>query len=397
MNAIEVKRLGKKFRIQHGKEETLKGFAVSFFRGHGPTTEEFWALKNISLEVKKGEALGIIGTNGSGKTTLLRILAGILYPDLGEVRVNGRISTLFELGTGFHPELSGREHTYLNGSILGLSKKEIEKKFDEIVAFSELQKFIDNPLKFYSSGMQVRLAFSIAININPEILLVDEVMAVGDASFQQKSFSQFQEFKRKGATIVFVSHDLGRVEEFCDRVLVMKNGSPYFIGNPEEAALEYLKMNMREDEIRKDDDGFTPSKEKKIFKIMKIEFLNRNFGNKKFFETGEPLIIRIHYLATKRIDKPVIGIALHRDDGLHLTGPNTKDSKYPINYVEGKGYIDYRVEKVQMHAGKFLLTIGLFDENVSFAYDFIDKGPSFRVGVTELNQAGVFKFDGQWS
>lgn len=396
MNTIEVKNVSKFFKITHGKEETLKGLFTKAFGKKKSYVEQFWALKNVSFNVANGETLGIIGSNGSGKTTMLRTLAKIIYPDSGTITVRGKVSTLFELGTGFHPELTGRENIYLNGSILGLSKKQIDKKLDKIIAFSELENFIDSPMKFYSAGMQVRLAFAVAINVDPEILLVDEVLAVGDASFQEKSFSKFQEFKKKGATIVFISHDLSRIQEFCDRALVMKKGSPYFIGDPQKAVLEYLRLNMKDEENKEKVKDFKPNKEEKVFKVTEVEFLDKSLKRKKNFETGEQLTIRIHFFSKKRIENPVIGIALHRDDGVHITGPNTKDSKYPIDFINGKGYLDYTVPKLPLLSGNYLLTVGLFDSKVSFAYDFIDKGPSFHVSLTEMNQAGIFRFNEVW-
>lgn len=396
MSSIVIKNISKLFRISQGKEETLKGFFTRFGRGKFVKKEQFWAVKNVSFSVKSGETLGIIGSNGSGKTTLLRILARIIYPEQGEVIVKGKVSTLFELGTGFHPELTGRENIYLNGSILGLPKKEIDKKFSEIVKFSEMEKFIDTPLKFYSAGMQVRLAFAVAVNVNSEVLLVDEVLAVGDATFQEKSFSKFQDFKKQGSTIVFVSHDLGRIQEFCDRVIVMNKGEVYFDGNPQKAVLEYLRLNMRNQE-EKDGDKFLIKEKKKDFKITKVEFLDSEGDEKEIFETGQALTIRIHFKSSKRIDKPVIGIALHRkEDGTHLIGPNTKDSKFPIDFVNGLGYLDYKINKLPFLAGTYLLTVGLFNYNVSFSYDFIDKGPAFKIGATEINQAGVIKLEDIW-
>jgi len=237
--AIEVKKLSKKFRLWHGKESTLKSTVVNVLKGQRLSKGEFWALRDVSFDVKRGETLGIIGPNGSGKTTLLKILAGIIYPTKGEVRVNGRTSTLFELGTGFHPELTGRENIYLNGVILGLSRKEIKEKFDEIVEFSELEKFIEMPLKHYSSGMQLRLAFSVAINVNPEVLLLDEVLAVGDVAFQSKSFSAFQDFKKRRVTIVFVSHNLQTVREYCNRAIFLEKGAIQAIGDTDKVVSAY--------------------------------------------------------------------------------------------------------------------------------------------------------------
>ncbi len=397
MGDIEVSNVNKVFKITRGKEETLKGLVTKVFGKKESYTEQFWALKDVSFKVKKGGSLGIIGSNGSGKTTLLRALAKIIYPSSGTINISGKISTLFELGTGFHPELTGRENIYLNGSILGLTKKDIDRRLDEIINFSELENFIDTPLKFYSAGMQVRLAFSVAVNVDPEVLLVDEVLAVGDASFQQKSFSKFQEFKKKGATIVFISHDLGRIQEFCDRVIVMNKGRIYFEGSPQKAVLEYLRLNMQEQEKRKESKEYKYDEKQKEFKITKVEFLGQEGTAKKVFETGKSMSIRIHYQTTKRVEKPVIGIALHRkEDGVHVSGPNTKDSGFLIKELNGKGFIDYKINEIPMLSGTYLLTVGFFDYNVSFSYDFIDKGPSFRITPTELNQVGVVKLDAQW-
>ncbi len=397
-NTIEVKNISKIFKITHGKEETLKGLVTKAFKEKKSYVEQFWALKNVSFNVKKGESLGIIGSNGSGKTTLLRVLARIINPDSGTIKVIGKVSTLFELGTGFHPELTGIENIYLNGSILGLTKKEIDKKLDDIISFSEMEKFIDTQLKFYSAGMQVRLAFSVAVNVAPEVLLVDEVLSVGDASFQEKSFTKFQEFKKIGATIVFISHDLGRIQEFCDRVIVMNKGQVYFEGSPQKAVLEYLRLNMEEHEKKKSESKFDYKTKAKEFKIKKVEFLDVSFKKREFFETGTSLTVRIYYQTNKEIVNPVIGIAFHRkEDGVHITGPNTKDSGFPIKKLNGDGFVDYKIRKIPMLSGTYLLTVGLFDYNVSFAYDFIDKGPSFKVASTEVNQSGIIKLDAEWS
>lgn len=396
MKAIEVLDVSKKFRITRGKEETLKGWLVNLFHRRKLITEEFWALKNVSFNVKKGETLGIIGGNGSGKTTMLRILAGIYFPNSGKVKIEGKISTLFELGTGFHPELSGRENIYLNGSILGLSRKEIDEKFNKILEFSELEKFIDTPLKHYSSGMQVRLAFSVAINVNPEVLLVDEVLAVGDAAFQGKSLNVFKEFKKNGVTTVFVSHDTGSVQDFCDRVLVMQKGTPYFFGKPEKAVLEYLRLNLTEKESNIGQKQTKLKTVKKDFRITKIGLFDEFGREQDVFETGKPLTIRIFYKSERKIEHPVVGLAIISGSGINLTGPNTKDVKYTIDLVNGEGFIDYNIEKNPFLADKYFITCGLFNDSVSFSYDYVDRAASFRVLPTEINQAGIIKLDAYW-
>lgn len=220
-------------------QKTFKEFIPALFRGE-KTSESFTALDDISFEITKGETVGIIGPNGSGKSTILKLIAGVMWPTKGKVKVIGKISPLIELGAGMHPELTGRENIFLNGSILGLTQKEISKNFDSIVDFAELHGFIDQPVKHYSSGMYMRLAFAIAIHVQPEILIVDEILAVGDSAFQEKCFSRMEEFKKsKEITIIFVSHSLGQVEKFCTRCIYINNNQVKYIGTPSEAIKKY--------------------------------------------------------------------------------------------------------------------------------------------------------------
>lgn len=320
-NAIKVKNLSKKFHLWHGKETTLKSFVVNTLRGKVLGKDEFLALKNVSFDVKRGETLGIIGPNGSGKTTLLRILAGILYPTKGKIKVNGRTSTLFELGTGFHPELTGRENIFLNGAILGLSRKKIREKFDEIVEFSELGKFIEMPLKHYSSGMQVRLAFSIAINVDPEILLVDEVLAVGDAAFQNKSYSAFQDFKKRRATIVFVSHDLAAIQSICDRAILLRGGKVLSIGKPQKVVGEYHRTISTIEDFR------TSGRQGKRFGDGKVRISKiwvEDAAGKSTRVLKAPYFhvkFKVKFLADA--DAPVPGVIIRNRAGQQITASNT--------------------------------------------------------------------------
>jgi len=240
--AIKVENVSKTFKIPHEKISSIRGAFVSMFRKN--SYEEFQALNNVSFDVKKGEFFGIIGRNGSGKSTLLKILAGIYQADKGKVHVNGLISPFLELGIGFNPELSGRDNVYLNATILGMSRKEIDAKFQKIVDFSELEKFIDQKLNKYSSGMQVRLAFSVAVHANREILLMDEVLAVGDMNFQKKCYDYFNEIKGK-KTILFVSHDMESMKKFCERTLWISNGEMKSLGQTEEVVEMYLRDTMK--------------------------------------------------------------------------------------------------------------------------------------------------------
>lgn len=239
--AIKVENVSKTFRIPHEKVSSLRGAAVNLFRSGG--YEEFKALDDVSFEIKKGEFFGIIGRNGSGKSTLLKILAGIYQPDNGNVQIDGLISPFLELGIGFNPELSGRDNVYLNATVLGMTKKQINEKFDSIVAFSELERFIDQKLNRYSSGMSVRLAFSVAVHANREILLMDEVLAVGDMNFQKKCYEYFNEIKGK-KTIIFVSHDMESMKKFCDRALLLQNGKIVKIAETKMIVDKYIQENM---------------------------------------------------------------------------------------------------------------------------------------------------------
>jgi len=234
---LEAKDVWESFRIYHHKNMSIKDTLVRLRRS---VYEEFWALKGVSFKVHKGETLGIIGENGSGKSTLLKCIAGILQPSKGAIKVDGKISPLLELGAGFHPELSGRENIYVNGAILGMTRKQVEERYDDIVAFSELEEFIDNQVKFYSSGMYIRLGFAVAIYSNPDILLIDEVLSVGDESFRKKSFEKINEFRAANKTIILVTHDMSSAARFCDKLLLLHKGVITKTGEPNTVIKDYV-------------------------------------------------------------------------------------------------------------------------------------------------------------
>ncbi len=257
--AIRVENVYKQFVIPHEKTSTLKGAFINIFRKK--TYEKFYALKDVSFEVRKGEFFGILGRNGSGKSTLLKILAGVYTANQGSVKIDGLVSPFLELGIGFNPELSGRDNIYLNATVLGLCEKEIDTKFDSIVAFSELGRFIDQKIKNYSSGMQVRLAFAVAIHANREILLMDEVLAVGDTNFQAKCLREFERYKEAGKTVVLVTHDIDTVRKYCDRAMLLRAGEVAKIGSAEEVGNEYARQNMADEDRRAADDRKQPENE----------------------------------------------------------------------------------------------------------------------------------------
>lgn len=235
--AISIDDVSKRFRLYHERNQSLKS---AIMRGRVSVHEDFWALRDVSFDVPTGSTFGLIGSNGSGKSTLLKCLARIYYPDKGSISARGKVAALLEVGSGFHPELSGRENIYLNGSILGMSRKEVARKFDEIVDFSGVEQFIDQPVKNYSSGMYVRLGFSVAINVDPDILIVDEVLAVGDAEFQEKCRQKFLDFKQAGKTVVLVSHAMGQVQDMCDHAAWLNKGELVAVGEAEPTINAYL-------------------------------------------------------------------------------------------------------------------------------------------------------------
>lgn len=246
LNAIEFHRVSKRFQLQEGR--TLREFVPAFLRGRG-WSPPFYALRDVSFSVAQGETLGIIGRNGSGKSTALKLMAGVMVPSQGAVRVHGRVSPLIELGAGFHPDLTGRENVFLNAAILGMSSKEIQARFDEIVSFAELWDFIDTPVKRYSSGMYMRLGFSVAVHSTPDILLVDEVLAVGDATFQEKCLAKMREFQAQGVTMVLVTHALDLVRKFCQRALLLNGGHLVAEGTPEAVVQRYTEMVTHMEEM----------------------------------------------------------------------------------------------------------------------------------------------------
>jgi len=315
--AIKVEGVSKTFRIPHEKVTSLRGAAINAFKKN--SYEEFKALDDVSFEVKKGEFFGIIGRNGSGKSTLLKILAGIYQTDKGKgkVHINGRISPFLELGIGFNMELSGRDNVYLNAIVLGMTKKQVDKKFDSIVAFSELERFIDQKLKNYSSGMQVRLAFAVSIHANREILLMDEVLAVGDTNFQQKCLAEFSRYRETGKTVILVSHDITTAQKYCDRLMLLRNGKIKMIGDPQEVGNEYMDQNITDQclNVKESDDdklteidneqGLNLKRRAEILEYRIIDHKNKESLN---LESGKLFKIHLKIKFNENISNPTIGV-----------------------------------------------------------------------------------------
>jgi lipopolysaccharide transport system ATP-binding protein len=331
-NIIEIKNIAKRYRI--GENFSGFGFGVRTFRdifnnkikkitsGKKKSEKEVWALKDITFDVQEGEVIGIIGRNGAGKSTLLKILSRITSPTKGEARINGRVASLLEVGTGFNPELTGRENIYLNGSILGMKKKEIDVKFDEIVSFAEVEKFIDTPVKRYSSGMYMRLAFAVAAHIEPEILIVDEVLAVGDFEFQKKCLGKMSDVSKSGRTILFVSHNMGAVEQLCTRTIVLRNGETIFNGDTRDGINIYLRKSDRiqSNESVVDTTNY-PDRDSlgNIARINRIRLLNSNGDLSNEFKMGEDIVIETETKFNETVKDPIFDFIIANSTGQYIS------------------------------------------------------------------------------
>lgn len=405
MNAIEFRNISKKFKKGENFDslrDLVPNLIKGIFPGNGKKSEElhdkeFWAVKDVSFNLKKGETLGIIGPNGAGKSTILKMLSRILKPTMGELKIHGKLSALLEAGAGFHPDLTGRENIYLSGAIIGMKKKEIDKKFDSIVAFSELGEFIDTPIKRYSSGMHVRLGFAVAAHMDPEILLIDEVLAVGDMTFQAKCIEKVRALVNRGVTIIFISHDLNAVSGICGKTIVLYGGKIYFEGDTKEAIFKYKEVMNKKREVREFSSGDKSTRAMPVT-IENIMFFDRTGCVKHEFTTGEEMTICMEFNANERIKKPVFGIAIHRSDGVYIYGPNTNLDKYLVEGVSGRGAIEIKYKAMNLLAGEYFVSAGIFTQGALAAYDYHDKKYSFIVtsGKNDYGYGAVF-FEHSWN
>lgn len=454
-NAIEVTNVTKAFKVYYDRGFTLKEKIMSKGRRKYELRE---VLRGISFEVKKGEAIGLIGKNGCGKSTTLKLLTKIIYPNSGKIELDGRVSSLLELGAGFHPDMSGRENIYMNAAVFGLTHKQIEKRVDRIINFSELEKYIDNPVRTYSSGMYMRLAFSVAINVDADILLIDEILAVGDISFQKKCFEKLNEIKARGTTVVIVSHSLDQIEKMCDKTIWIENGLIKEEGSTREVHEHYLEameserlqrfqseyyaeMNVepkvdntdlkkeivltQEKEKSKlndknivEEDGLSENNIKQKMSIYKMNFLdsdkkevihkgtqqvkftemyitNTDEEEKMFFETEDDIFVYLKYEAVKKNLRGTLCLLLYRDDGLYCYGTNTYIEKKEILQLKEEGYLRIKLGQIPFLSGKYYFTLGIHDEQAN-NYEYVEKAAVLQIFANKGEQ-GTARINTEWT
>ncbi len=390
---IKVENLSKMYKLYSKPSDRLKE-ALNVRRKSYHT--EFYALKNVGFTIKRGETVGIVGKNGSGKSTLLKMLTGVATPTEGSLNVNGKISALLELGSGFNGEYSGSENIYHNGAIMGVSREEMETRYDDIVKFADIGEYIHQPVKTYSSGMFVRLAFAVAINVNPDILIIDEALAVGDTRFQLKCMDKFLEFKKKGIAIIFVSHDINAIKRFCDRTLWINNGELVEDGNTDivtDKYLDYLRMLDVESGVVHEDDKsedvvVSTDKESSndstvdIAEIRKVSIYNKKGLNVENISHGEKITVKVeYYVNDENIDNPVLGLAILRVDNLYICGVNTLLDKIEIPWKKGLNTFVLEYPSFDLVGGSYYFDVALFDKTATVPFDYRTKYKNFFVSM----------------
>ena len=403
--AVEIQDVSKHFRLYHEKYTSLKERVIHLNK---IPFEEFWALQHITFDVNSGETVGLVGHNGSGKSTLLKCIAAILQPTSGEIRVRGRVAAMLELGAGFHPELSGRENIYLNAALLGVAKRDIDLRFDDIVEFSELGPFIDNQVRYYSSGMYTRLGFAVAVNVDPDILLVDEVLAVGDENFQRKCFDKVEEFQREGRTIVFVSHSPEIVRRVCDRAYVLDHGVIVGEGTAPEAISilrEYqargsglASMIASMQEIESDSGGqagrmamsVAEPEERVMVGQISVSFPSTPAAG--YLNPGDPMTVTVSYTATRHISGVIVGIQLFDQKGDMVFGTDSDLMGLEPLDADLEGELEFNFPSVPVTDGLFSVAVGFTSARDQHIYDWQNQELAFKV-ISNGKSSGYLKLD----
>jgi lipopolysaccharide transport system ATP-binding protein len=403
--AITLRGVSKCFRLHRGRQAgTIKDLVVHGGRARVFGGQEMWALREVSLDLPRGRMVGLIGSNGSGKSTLLKLIAGILKPTSGTVQIDGRVSALIELGAGFHPEFTGRENVHVNGVLLGLTRAEIRERFDDIVAFAGLEPFIDSPVKTYSSGMYMRLGFAIAVTVDPDILLIDEVLAVGDEAFQHRCVGKIQEFKARGKTIVLVTHDLGSVERLCDEAVWLDGGRVRAHGVTQEIVGRYLDQVAREEAqaltaehaaaeaaVAEESTQRWGSRE---VELTSVRLTDRAGQERYLYDSGEPCTLHLAYRAPRPVADPVFGIGIFRKDGVCCYGTNTAIDGLVIEKVEGDGEVTVAIDRLDLVEGEYLLDVAVHGRD-GHPYDYHSRLYAFAVR-SRVKDTGVIRLGHAW-
>ncbi len=364
-NAIEVDRVSKRFRISRNRADSLKERVIHFREAQH---DDFWALRDVSFDVVQGETVGLLGHNGSGKSTLLKCVAGILRPTTGTIRRSGRVAALLELGAGFHGDLTGRENVYLNGSILGLSKPEVDRIFDDVVSFAEIGEFIDNQVKHYSSGMAARLGFAVMVNVEPEILLIDEVLAVGDEAFQRKCLDRIKKFQREGRTILLVTHAADLVRQICDRAVVLHHGETVSVGAPGEAVAAFRDALRQRGMELPDELNRAEWRKTGAVEVTDVAIRYRNSA-KRYVLPGDPVTVELSYLAHEPVDDVVFAIHVEDQRGNLMIGTNTDIADAEPGPVDGQGRILFEFEQFPLLDGIYPVSVGIHSHDGGIDYD----------------------------
>ena len=390
--AVALHGVSKRFTLYHQGGSSLKERLVGLVGGRRDSRETFWALRDVGFDIARGETIGLIGHNGCGKSTLLQIIAGILEPDAGRVETSGRITSLLELGAGFSPDLSGRDNIFLNASLHGVPADVIRAKFDEIVAFAELGRFIDTPVRNYSSGMYMRLGFSVAAHLDPEIVLVDEALAVGDEAFQRKCLRKIQQFQSQGVTVVIVSHDLLLVERLCSRACLLQRGELVALGPAADVIARYHQIAAASGEVAGEYRWGSREVE-----IPHVRLLGGDGSPVTSVRTGDALTIAFGYRAVAPVAQPVFGLAVYHEDGTHLTGPNTRTGGLSIPSVDGEGEVRYSIDHLSLLPGRYVVSVSAYDHHLVEPLDHRERVATFTVteGGT-LERFGKVTLGGTW-
>ncbi len=390
--AISVDKLSKQYQIGRARQnttlrESLISLATMSFLRDPPQEETIWALRDVSFSIERGETVGIIGRNGAGKSTLLKILSKITYPTSGKTTINGRVAALLEVGTGFHQELTGRENIYMNGSILGMRKKEVDRKIGAIVEFSGIEKFLDTPIKRYSSGMRLRLGFAVAAHLDPDILIVDEVLAVGDAAFQKKCLNTMENLRERARTVLFVSHNLAAVENLCRRCVWIDAGRVRMDGESRRVIEAYMH-NMVGQTDSPDLHNLENRRGNGKVRFTAVDFLSKEGTGQKIVRAGDPVVIRFRYLASEPVQYPSIGFRMYTDMGTLVTDTSTWHHGIDIPVLDGEGYIDLEIDCLNLLPSKYTISLWITDDSGIVVYDNVEQGITLEVETANIYRSG---------